>query len=107
MPRFPLAAALAAFCCAGAVLAQQATPPAAGASAARPGAARVGSDYTPGWSMMTAEERDAHRERMLSAGTLDECRRIRDDELKRSAQRARARGVKEVPNPRHDACSGY
>lgn len=105
MASIPCAAALAALLLCTTVLAQQAAPPAAGASAPR--GARVGAEYTPGWDMMTAQERDAHRDRMLSARTAEECRRIRDEELVQAARRARTRGIKDLPDPRADACADY
>lgn len=101
----PPAAALAALLLGGAAAAQQAEPPAPPASAPR--GARVGPEYTPGWDMMTPEERDAFRQRMFAAPTAKECRRLRDEQLETAARRARGRGIKEVPNPRYDACSNY
>jgi hypothetical protein len=41
---------------------------------------------------------------MIAAPTTDECRRMRDEQIKLAAQRARNRGIKDVPNPRYDAC---
>lgn len=95
------AVALSGLSCAGAI-AQQAAAPAPSASA--PFTARVGADYTPGWDMMTAQEREAYRQRMLSVPTRDECRRMRDEQIKQAAKRANVRGIKELPNPRYDAC---
>jgi hypothetical protein len=53
---------------------------------------------------MTAEERDAVRQRMIAAPTKAECRRLRDEQLETAARRANARGMKNVPSPRYDAC---
>ena len=102
MRNTPLAAALAACLLCAAATAQQATPAPAASGAP---AARVGPDYTPGWEMMTPTERNAYRERMYAAPTPAECRRMRDEQLKMAAERARTRGIKDLPNPRFDACS--
>jgi hypothetical protein len=96
------AAVLAASCLCPAVDAQQAPPATSAASAAV--TPKVGADYTPGWDMMTARERDEHRERMLAAPTPAECRRMRDEQIKSAAERARNRGIKDLPNARLDAC---
>jgi len=100
----PATAGMAALFLCAAVGAQQASPP----PPAEPGAVvrnpKVGSDYTPGWDMMTPQERDAYRQRMFAAPTPDECRRMRDEQTRLAAQRARNRGIKDVPNPRYDAC---
>jgi len=99
------AAVLAVLLLGGAAAAQRSGPPAQPASGAPVG--RVGPDYTPGWDLMTPKERDAYRQGMLAAPTVKECRRLRDEQLKNAARRANARGIKEVPNPRYDACSDY
>lgn len=69
------------------------------------GAPRVGSDYTPGWSMMTPAERDEHRQRMFSAKTPEECRQIVEEHRKLMTERAKSRGIASMPGPRHDACA--
>ena len=97
-----LVAVLAASCLSPAVTAQQAPPPAPAGSLAP--APKVGADYTPGWDMMTDKERIDYRQRMLAAPTPAECRRLRDDQVKLAAERARNRGIKDVPNARMDAC---
>ena len=97
-----LTAAVLACLLGTAAIAQQAAAPAPPASA--PFTPRVGADYTPGWDMMSAQERDAYRQRMLSVPTRDECRRMRDDQIKQAAKRANVRGIKDLPNPRYDAC---
>ena len=97
------AAALAAcFLCVGAA-AKPAQPPQGAASSVAP-AVRVGPDYTPGWDMMSPQERDHYRDRMLSVPTKQECRRMRDEQIKAAAERARVRGIKDIPDPRYDAC---
>jgi hypothetical protein len=97
-----------------AAVAQQGIPPAAGGASAASGprigprhgmGPSVGRDFTPGWAMMTPAERDAHRQQMLNATTVDECRRIRDEHLKLMAERARGRGMANMPIGRRDACA--
>jgi hypothetical protein len=104
---------------AGAASGQQATPPAAAGTASqatRPGPGpgprgpmgpRFGQDYTPGWSMMTPQERDDHRQRMHSAKTPDDCRKIVDEHRKLMADRAKERGMGSFRGPRRDACAGW
>ena len=101
MRSIPLAA-LAAVLLAGVAAAQVADAPASASSASHP--VRVGSEYTPGWDMMTPAERDAFRQRMIAAPTKAECRRLRDEQLEIAAKRANKRGIKELPSPRYDAC---
>jgi hypothetical protein len=114
------AAAAALILGAGAGFAQQGgTPAAPGASAARPGYGPgggpgprggmrfgFGSDFTPGWGMMTPQERDQHRQQMGNAKTPEECRQVRDEHRKLMQERARARGIASMPGPRRDACAG-
>lgn len=64
----------------------------------------AGSDYTPGWGMMTPAERDQHRQRLSSAKTPEECRQIMEEHQKLMAERAKERGVSPMPGPRRDAC---
>ena len=97
-----LVAVLAASCLGPAVTAQQA-PPATPAASFAP-APRIGPEYTPGWDMMSDKERSDYRKRMLAAPTRAECRRLRDEQVKTAAERARNRGIKDVPNARLDAC---
>lgn len=102
MRSIPQAAAVAAFvlCTVATAQPQPATPAAPAASAA----ARVGPDYTHGWDMMSPQERNAYREKMIAAPTREECRRLRDEQVRAAARQARNRGIKDVPNPRYDAC---
>ncbi|MBI5718846.1 MAG: hypothetical protein HZC37_14295 [Burkholderiales bacterium] len=66
-----------------------------------------GADFTPGWGMMTAKERDEHRARMQSAKTYDECKAMQQQHHELMAARAKERGVTApLPQPRRDACAG-
>jgi hypothetical protein len=70
------------------------------------GSARWGSDYTPGWALMTQQERNEHRERMRSMKTYEECNAYQDQHHEQMAARAKERGGKTLAQPRRDACSG-
>lgn len=58
---------------------------------------------TPGWNLMTPDERSAHRDALRGFKTVDQCKaymgRHRDD----MAARAKAKGVT-LPTPRRDVC---
>lgn len=64
----------------------------------------VGPEFTPGWGMMSPQERDAHRQQMSNAKTVQECRQIRDEHHKLMTERAKAQGGT-MPGPRYDACA--
>jgi hypothetical protein len=108
-------AAAAILLAAGAVTAQPASGPGpgAGASASRggPGGAgrmhgRWGSDYTPGWSMMTPAERQEHQSRMRSMTGHDDCKAYMDKHHEEMAVRAKEKGRTLPAQPRRDACAG-
>ena len=61
------------------------------------------SNNTRGWSLMTAEERSAHRDKMLSAKTYDECKTIQEEQHKAMIERAKQQG-KTLPTPRQNGC---
>ncbi|MEO8298453.1 MAG: hypothetical protein ABI574_11660 [Burkholderiales bacterium] len=69
-------------------------------------AARWGSKDTPGWSLMTQQERDEHRQRMRGMKTYDECKVYRDQHREQMAARAEKSGGKPLMQPRRDACAG-
>lgn len=75
-----------------------------------PGAARRGAhwgaDYTPGWALMTEQERNEHRERMRSMQTYEACSTYREQHHAQMAARAKERGGPALPAPRRDACAG-
>lgn len=108
-------AALAALLLAtGPLLAQTASAPAASsASAPRAGGpgpmhrgGRWGTDYTPGWSMMTPQERKEHQDKMRGMGNADECKTYMDEHHRQMADRAKEKGVTLPAKPRRDACAG-
>jgi hypothetical protein len=67
---------------------------------------RFGADVTPGWSMMSAEERAAHQKAMSEAKTQAECVAARDQHHQAMAERAKARGQTMPARPRRDVCAG-
>lgn len=60
-------------------------------------------DNTPGWSLMTPEERTAHHNAMMSAKTYEECKAAQDAQHKQMEARAKEQG-KTLPAPRQNAC---
>lgn len=65
---------------------------------------RFGANNTAGWGMMTPEERNAHRQQMLSAKSLEECRAIQQQHHDQMAARAKERGMTMPASPRRDPC---
>jgi hypothetical protein len=70
------------------------------------GAARWGTDYTPGWALMTTQERNAHRDRMRSMTNYEECQTYQNQQHEEMLARAKERGIKVLAKPRRDACIG-
>ena len=73
-----------------------------------PGAAKAKSfsfnkDNTPGWALMSAEERTAHHDKMSGAKTYDECKAVQDEHHKAMEARAKEKGVT-LPAPRNNGC---
>ncbi|HJV51306.1 MAG TPA: hypothetical protein VJ652_07605 [Noviherbaspirillum sp.] len=64
---------------------------------------RFSDANTPGWSMMTPEERSAHREKMAGVKTVEECRAYHDEHRKLMEARAKERGTALRPR-RGDPC---
>lgn len=87
--------------------------PSASAAASGPGmgmgmhhGGMAGPDHTPGWSMMTPQERSEHQARMQGMKTPENCRAYRDAHHQQMAEHAKAQGGKPLPPPRHDGCAG-
>ena len=70
------------------------------------GAARSGSGVTPGWALMTEQERTEHRGRMQNMKTQDECKTYQAQHHEQMVARAKERGSKALPAPRRDPCAG-
>ena len=71
-----------------------------------PGKGRMmdwGPSNAAGWSMMTTEERQAHRDKMHSMKSLDECKAYMAEHSKLMEQRAKERSLKHA-GPRENAC---
>ena len=60
-------------------------------------------DNTPGWKLMSAEERTAHRDKMRGAKTYDECKAVQDEHHKAMEARAKEKGVT-LAAPRFNGC---
>jgi hypothetical protein len=60
-------------------------------------------ENTPGWTLMTAEERTAHRGKMLAAKSYEECKAIQEEHHQAMAARATEKGVA-LPAPRQNGC---
>jgi hypothetical protein len=113
------AALLTAF---GAAALAQATPPktappasaAGGAHGMGPGMGSAGmgpgmhadANNTPGWSMMTPEERAQHQQRMANMHSPDECNAYMDKHHQEMMARAQQRGASVPGQPPHSMCSG-
>lgn len=68
--------------------------------------ARIGPDTTPGWSLMTPEERNAHRQRMSTFKTQGECTDYMAQHHQQMSERAKERGQAVPGQPRRNPCAG-
>ncbi|MEO1765755.1 hypothetical protein [Thiobacter aerophilum] len=64
---------------------------------------RFNQTNTPGWTLMSAEERAEHQKKMLAAKTYDECKAIQEEHHKAMEARAKEKGVT-LNAPRYNAC---
>lgn len=60
-------------------------------------------DSTPGWKLMTPEERAAYGEKMHATKTYDECKAMQDEQHAMMELRAKDKGVK-LPVVRANGC---
>jgi len=82
-----------------------------GAMLAAPAFARHGNaahynwnkDNTPGWSLMTPEERGEHQAKMRAVKTYDECKTLQDEQRNIMETRAKDKGMTLRP-PRKNGC---
>ncbi len=58
---------------------------------------------TAGWSLMTPEERTAHRQKMRATKTYDECKAVQSEQHKLMEARAKEKGIT-LPLPQQNAC---
>ena len=70
------------------------------------GGARWSNDDTPGWSMMTEQERKEHQERMRAMKTYEECKTYADQHREQMSTRAKERGGQALTQARRDPCGG-
>lgn len=74
-----------------------------------PGGAREGRGFrfnqanTPGWTLMTTQERATYRDKMLSSKTYAECKSIQAEKHALMEARAKEKG-RTLPAPRSNAC---
>ena len=73
------------------------------AVAAGPGRFAWNKDYTPGWTLMTAQERTDFANKMREVKTYDECKALQEEHHKTMEARAAEKGVKLAP-PRQNGC---
>ena len=67
---------------------------------------RAGPNNTPGWSMMTPEERAAHQQRMQGMTSRADCTAYMNEHHQQMAARAAQRGASAPAQPRRDMCYG-
>lgn len=84
------------------IVAAQAGPGAGGGQGRGP---RWNSDNTPGWSLMTPEEREAHQQRMSNLKNRDECQAYMAEHHEQMTARAKEQGRKALAKPRRDPCA--
>jgi len=109
-PIRPIIVAAAFAAAVASALAQPGPGPGPGASAPRGGpghmGGRAGMRYTPGWSMMTPQERSEHQAKMRSMTNADECKAYMEQHHQQMVARAKDKGLKMPEQPRRDACAG-
>jgi hypothetical protein len=67
--------------------------------------ARYGSDFTPGWGMMSREERQQHRDKMLSFSDYEQCKVYAEQHHGQMTERAKERGRTAPAQSRRDPCA--
>ncbi len=72
-----------------------------------PGAGQRGMRFsqtnTPGWTLMTAEERIAHQNKMRAVTSYDECKQLQAEQHQAMQERAKEKGVT-LNTPRQNSC---
>jgi hypothetical protein len=69
-------------------------------------ARRGGRDDTPGWPMMSTEERRTHRDRLASFTRYEDCKAYMEQHHQEMSAHAQERGLTMPAQPRRDACAG-
>lgn len=85
------------------VLAQQGMGSGPGMGPAGGGRFAFNKENTPGWSLMSAEERIAHRDQMMAAKTYEECKAAQLEHRNIMETRAKEKGVN-LRKPGQYAC---
>lgn len=85
------------------VLAQSGTGKGMGPGAGMGKQFNFDNDNTPGWTMMSREERAAHQKSMMDAKTYEECRAAQAANHEIMMGRAMAKGST-LPAPRFNGC---
>lgn len=67
---------------------------------------RMNRRNTPGMGLMTPEERRAHRDKMRSLKSAEECQAYMAEHHAQMAERAKAKGIT-LPAPRSNACMRF
>lgn len=101
----PLSLLVIAALSATAASAQSASGPGMGAGP-HASAPRSGNGFTPGWPMMTKEERATHQAAMAGMKSQGECTSYMDQHYRQMTKRARERGLPEPGGSRPDVCNG-
>jgi hypothetical protein len=70
---------------------------------AAPGRFGWNKNYTPGWSLMTPQERTEWQTKMRGAKTYDECKAMQEEHHKSMEARATEKGIT-LPAPRQNGC---
>ena len=108
-----IATTLAGFLSASAMA--QSAPVATPGNGAGPGAGQMGpgaggmrgmqfgQNNTPGWTLMTAEERTAHQTSMRAVKTYDECKLLQAEQHATMQARAKEKGIT-LNTPRQNGC---
>jgi hypothetical protein len=91
----------AVLCAAGIAAAQEATP----AKPPSPMQGCCGRHDTSGWSMMTRQERQEHRAKMMGMSDHGGCMAYMQEHHSKMMERAKQRGVNMPAQPRRDACA--
>jgi len=81
----------------------QNSAPGSGPGAGMGRAMRFNQDNTPGWKLMTPDEQAAHREKMLSLKTYEECKAFQAEHRVTMEARAKEKGTT-LPVPRQNGC---
>ena len=69
-----------------------------------PTSMRFGPANTPGWSLMTPQERAEHRSKMMGFTNYEDCSSYLAEHHAMMLERARKKGVTLPANPRQDFC---